>query len=813
MPPINVITSQYQSSDDIISLCQKLLKKDDSTVAKEDKTACTESGCTGRAVAFDFIKSGMIDKINARLIKEMEANREDTHKVHQLYNNFNALRQYRADIETSTKHRNLPTLIETFLTQNVVRYLYEVSFNFDDNIEQCVRKYTETIGGYKKELHNIENQMEHLSGTHSLEGAMSNHKKLKRYISHGFETYKYLLQQLVCIKAYVYQGNNSFNQKRPAMSLTAALLSKFASGELFMVAREVILPTIGIIARDAGHTKCSAISIIKLTTVLQQCVNKGLLSSKYLSSNQGDNFFEMFIDTMGFISDVVNKTKNGKAAYVAVHLAEQLITQWAVDGKMSDEFKATSERISKFNYITTQMACDLYHGEQKTFRADEICQHPGVKIERPNYYNPERQDRLRYGILFSTAPTLIDSQAFKNFYGIKDSHKLEGILDSKVDRNHFFTIESGKSIEDCTIRIMLGDIDEIIDKPFDALVNCNIENFEEIQLNETLLEEILRPENIGKYNEILIPEYQKLYETPLKINPKYLKKDYLIGSLVSKPYYDVLTDVENLINSNELSILHKINLKKTLYEAGGVEIPKCTVFIVGNENLHAQALIEDPYASLLVPTNVVVMEHGNDTSLFALNPVTLHEKIKDFNISRVILDNLKERIENVIQLKHGQYTDNLKINDQQGSSSGLRAQHKSFALMKTYSGVDINKVLDKVLFVSKASKFGNELTQLGVVNLKNGQKSDVNATDGSVFVPLIGKLETVAKDIKHDPSVLALWPYRLSVNSVNGEEVAVSAINPSAIVEATGDSYFLSFSEDILNRLSSTFEDVQSELI
>lgn len=815
MLSVNKPSTQYRP-DDIIALCKYSLKKDDSGVAKEDKTTCTESGCTGRAVAFDFIKSGMIDKINAILIKEMEANIEDTNKVLELYLNFKSMREYRKDIESNSKKRNLPTLIDTFYSQNVIPYLYRVSFNFDDNIERCVTKFIVAIDGYKKMLNYIVHPMTASTdnGTLKLYNSQNTstvHTKLKRYILQGTNTYKYLLQQLICIKAYVYQGNNPFNQKRPAMSLTADLLSHFVSPDLFIVARETILPTIGIIARDAGHTKCSAISIIKLTSVIKQCVTDGLFYPKFLNSSKGEKFFEMFMDAMGFISDSVNKTKNGKAAYVAVHLTQELITLWTTRGEMSEEYKAISEKMVQFDDITTQMACELYHGDQETFHADEICQHPEVKIERPNYYNPEKQDQLRYGILFSTAPLLLNSRAFKTYYGIKDSKKLKRVLGSNGDSSNYFSIESGKSLDDCTIKIILGDIDEIVDKPFDALVRCNPENFEEIQLNEKLLYEILRPENKGKYNKILLPEYQKLYEVPMIANLKFLKKDYILGNLVSKSYYDTLADVECTIESNKLRILHKINLKKTLYEAGGVEIPKCTVFIVGDEHLHTQALGQDPYSSLLLPNNVVVMEQGNDTSLFALNPMILND-IEDLEISMTIIEKLKNRIENIVHLRQGPCDNFFEINDQLGVSSYHSAKQKSYAMTKTYSGVDIGKVLDKVLFVSKASKFGKELTQLGLFKLREQHKSADSDSDKQVFVPLIGKLETIAKDLKHDPSVLALWPYRMSVNSVNGEGVSVSAINPSAIIEATGDQTFTSFGDDMSKKLFSTIQDVQSEL-
>lgn len=800
----------------IIQHCKNLLKKDDRGVAKEDRTHCTESGCTGRAVAFDFIKSGMIDKINSLLVKEMETKAYDKQNVLKLFRKFKTLRLFRKEIETSAKKRNLPTLIQLFFDLDVISYLYKVSFNFDNNIEQSVLKFPHAIESYKEKLHMVENQILEYA-THDnikiehLRSSKSNQSKLKGTISQGYEAYKYLLQQLVCIKAYVYQGNNPFNQKRPAMSHTANLLGYFAAGDKFILARETILPTIGIIARDAGHTKCSAISIIELTALIQQCIDQGLFSGNFMNTPEGEDFLEMFMNAMGFISDSVNKTKSGKAAYIAVHLAKELLNQWKTKAKTPSQSEATLKKMARFDGITTQMACELYRGNVDTFQADTICQNPEVKIERPNFYNPDRQDQVRYGMLFSTEPTLLDCRTFKSYYGINNREEFENLLGSNQDPNPIFSLEAGKSLDDCTIRITLGDIDNIIDKPLDALVQSNPDNFEEVKLNKSLLSEVLKPENRGKHNEILIPEYQKRYETQLAINSNAFKKSFLLDNLISTSYYHVLADVEELISQNGLRVLHKINLKRTLYEAGSVEIPKCTVFIVGCDHLHAQALGQDPYASLLLPVNVVVMEQGEKTRLFAFDPKLLCN-IKELEISKDIIERLRRRIQNIVLLRQDHY-DEKNIETINHHHSALRQKNNSYAISKTFAGVNIQKVLDKILFVSKASKFGKELSQLGLVNLYENQTLPSGNTSGELFFPILGKLEAIAEDVKQDPSVLAIWPYRLSISRLkNNRDVMVSAINPMAISKATGNHNFKSFSKDITRRLYSTIEDAQSEL-
>lgn len=122
-------------------------------------------------------------------------------------------------------------------------------------------------------------------------------------------------------------------------------------------------------------------------------------------------------------------------------------------------------------------------------------------------------------------------------------------------------------------------------------------------------------------------------------------------------------------------------------------------------------------------------------------------------------------------------------------------------MTRSFHGKKLEKVLDKILYVSKASKFGNEFSQLGVITLNQSQ------VDETIIMPLIGKLETLAEDLKVDPSVLTLWPYTLSVKDTGEEQgVMVSAINPPAINAATGTFHLRSFQEEITSRLSSTIE-------
>lgn len=424
----NSIIKQH-SATEIIRLCRELYAKDDSGVAQEDKTNCTESGCTGRAVAFDFIKSGMIDKINFHLIEEMEKCKDEKSKLLTLYLKFNALREYREKVETDATSRNLPTFIQTLIDQDVVPYLYNVSFNFDVNIEKSVDRYTRALTNYKEEVTSIEQVIAQATkNVDEINRLKTKRATLQRFINQGQETYKYLLQQLVCIKAYVYQGHNSFNQKRPAMSNTAELLGHFADGPLFIIAREAILPSIGIIARDAGHTKCSAAAINKLTALIKAYVECGMLTHNYLESDEGEEFYEVFMDLMGFIYDTANRTKSGKAAFVAVHLAGRLLEFWKNRNISSAGYQKAQNDIEVFSDMTARMVCELYHGDQQKLLVDEICQNPKVKIERPNYYNSESEDLLRYSILFDTADSLLDGHTFRAYYGIKDNKELSQTL-------------------------------------------------------------------------------------------------------------------------------------------------------------------------------------------------------------------------------------------------------------------------------------------------------------------------------------------------------------------------------------------------
>lgn len=121
-----------------------------------------------------------------------------------------------------------------------------------------------------------------------------------------------------------------------------------------------------------------------------------------------------------------------------------------------------------------------------------------------------------------------------------------------------------------------------------------------------------------------------------------MKLEYEIES--SRPFTDVVSDVEKLTAENKFRVLHVHDVQATLADKG-LERDPLKIIEICNATFAHQALIKDMRVSLFMPCKINVFTDGGKTRIKAMRPSAIAEFFPEAGledlageVDRVIVD-------------------------------------------------------------------------------------------------------------------------------------------------------------------------------
>ena len=123
--------------------------------------------------------------------------------------------------------------------------------------------------------------------------------------------------------------------------------------------------------------------------------------------------------------------------------------------------------------------------------------------------------------------------------------------------------------------------------------------------------------------------------------------DYGVGRYLDKPYESALPRVVQALKAEGFGVISEIDVRHTMQEKLGVDVPPHTILGACNPHLAHAALQTEPDLGVLLPCNVVVYATDAGTRVTAVNAGMMLSMVGNEDL-RPIADQVQERLDRVI---------------------------------------------------------------------------------------------------------------------------------------------------------------------
>jgi len=123
---------------------------------------------------------------------------------------------------------------------------------------------------------------------------------------------------------------------------------------------------------------------------------------------------------------------------------------------------------------------------------------------------------------------------------------------------------------------------------------------------------------------------------------------YGIGRYLAEPYETVLPRVVDALKAEGFGVITEIDMKKTMKEKLGVDVPSHTILGACNPKLAHAALEIEPDLGVLLPCNVVVYATDQGTRVTAVNAGTMIGMVGNEKLDPIAAQ-IQERLDRVLE--------------------------------------------------------------------------------------------------------------------------------------------------------------------
>lgn len=122
---------------------------------------------------------------------------------------------------------------------------------------------------------------------------------------------------------------------------------------------------------------------------------------------------------------------------------------------------------------------------------------------------------------------------------------------------------------------------------------------------------------------------------------------YGFGTVLDAPYEQAIVQVKEALKAEGFGVLSEINVKQTLNEKLGVEMPPYVILGACNPPLAHRSLTVEPEIGLLLPCNVVVRVDGRQTRVDVVDPEAMLSIVGKPELNEVAAE-AKQRLQRVV---------------------------------------------------------------------------------------------------------------------------------------------------------------------
>ncbi len=123
---------------------------------------------------------------------------------------------------------------------------------------------------------------------------------------------------------------------------------------------------------------------------------------------------------------------------------------------------------------------------------------------------------------------------------------------------------------------------------------------------------------------------------------------YGIGRYLDEPYETALPRVVDALKAEGFGVITEIDMKKTMKEKLGVDVPSHTILGACNPKLAHAALEIEPDLGVLLPCNVVVYATDRGTRVTAVNAGTMIGIVGNEKLDPLAAQ-IQERLDRVLE--------------------------------------------------------------------------------------------------------------------------------------------------------------------